>query len=101
MSMVDTEITPALQDAIEAIVLQELGRFGIAQVEAVDREDQDGDPIIEVRVHYSDAGAEPDPKVASQTITKLNDRLFELKERRFAYISHVVPEPARRPRLRL
>lgn len=98
--MFDTEITPALRDAIEAVVRHELGRFGVAQVEAIDRKDQDGDPIIEVRVHYSDADAEPDPKVASQTITKLNDRLFELKERRFAYLSHLMPEPAPRPRLR-
>lgn len=97
--MFDTEISPALQDAIEAVVRQELGRFGIAQIEVIDRKDQDGDPIIEVRVHYGDSDAEPDPKVASRTITKLNDRLFELKERRFAYISQVVPEPAPEPRL--
>ncbi|KQT16570.1 hypothetical protein ASG40_17910 [Methylobacterium sp. Leaf399] len=96
--MVDTEITPALKDAIETVIRQELGRFGIAQVEAIGTEDHDGDPVIRVLVHYSHADAEPDPKVASETITKLNDRLFELKEPRFAYISHDVPEVVRRRR---
>jgi hypothetical protein len=98
--MADTEITPALHAEIDTVVRRELGRFGVESVETIDSKDQDGDPIIQVLVHYRDSKAEPDPKVASETVTKLNDRLYELRERRFAYIRHEVPEAVRRSRAR-
>ncbi|KST58794.1 hypothetical protein AO398_20120 [Methylobacterium sp. GXS13] len=90
--MIGTEISPTLQAAIEAVIRQELGRFGVSEVEVIDSEDADGDPVILVNVHYRDPEAEPDFKVASGALTKLNDKLFELKEPRFAYLRHKVPE---------
>ena len=96
--MIGTEISPALQAAIEAVVRQELARFGVGEVEVIDSEDADGDPLILVNVHYRDSEAEPDFRVASKTLTKLNDKLFELKEPRFAYIRHKVPEATPEPR---
>ncbi|MCF4130045.1 hypothetical protein [Methylobacterium sp. SyP6R] len=78
--MSDTEISAEVLDAINAIVLEELGRFGIKTVEVVDAEDSDGDASILVLVHYERPDAEPDPQVASSLIMKLNDRLYTLKE---------------------
>lgn len=98
--MIGTEITPALYAAIDDVVRAELGRFGVRDVEAVEAEDAGGDPIIQVRVHYKDPDSEPDPQVASETLTKLNDRLFALREPRFAYLRHMVPEATRGPRRR-
>lgn len=98
--MMGVEITPALHEAIDEIVRAQLGRFGVRDVEAIADEDAGGDPIIQVRVHYNDSASEPDPRIASETLTKLNDRLFELREPRFAYLRHMVPEatPIPRPR---
>ena len=98
--MFPPEITPALHAAINAVVRAELGRFGVRDVEAVEVEDAGGDPIIQVRVHYNDPDSQPDPRVASDTLTKLNDRLYELREPRFAYLRHMVPEAAPGPRRR-
>lgn len=100
MIMIGTEITPALHAAIDAVVREQLGRFGVRDVEAIETEDAGGDPIIQVKVHYNDPASEPDPRIASETLTKLNDRLFELREPRFAYLRHMVPEAAPSPRHR-
>ncbi|MGU3540484.1 hypothetical protein ACLBXP_21690 [Methylobacterium sp. A54F] len=96
--MAGTEISGDLREAIEAVVRGELGRFGVERVDVAAVEDTSGDPALLVSVHYGAPDAEPDPQVAAGTITKLNDRLFALKERRFAHIAHRVPERA--PRLR-
>lgn len=92
--MESTEIRPDVQVAISELVLHELARYGAERVEAVDAEDHQGDPAILVLVHYRSPDAMPDPMVAAALITKLNDRLFELKERRFGYIAHRVPDAA-------
>lgn len=97
--MVESGISVPLRSAIEEVVQHELGRFGVERIEVVEREEWDGTPALWVLVHYRSADAEPDPKVAAGTITKLNDRLFALREQRFAHIAHRVPEterPARR-----
>ena len=94
--MDENDIRPDLSEAIEALVRRELGPFGVERVEVLDSEDHYGDPAILVLVHYCDADADPDPNVTSALITKLNDLLFARKERRFGYIEHRVPEPARR-----
>lgn len=94
--MDENDIRPDLSEAIEALVRRELGPFGVERVEVLDAEDHYGDPAIRVLVHYRNTDADPDPRVASTLITKLNDLLFERKERRFGYIAHRVPEPARR-----
>ncbi|WP_298958135.1 hypothetical protein [uncultured Methylobacterium sp.] len=92
--MPDIEMTEPVHAAIEQTIRQELGSFGIERVESIETEDHDGDPTILVLVHYRDANAEPDPQVAAATITKVNDRLFQLDEPRFAHILHKVPDPA-------
>ena len=88
--------SPAVSEAIEALVRRDLGPFGVDRVETLSDEDHLGDPAIRVLVHYRDADANPDPRIASALITKLNDLLFESKEHRFGYIAHRVPEPPRR-----
>jgi hypothetical protein len=98
--MIGAEIAAELRSAIEAVVRNELGRFGIHDVEVIESEDAGGDPVIQVLVHYNDSESEPDPPVASEAITKLNNRLYELREPRFAYLRHMVPEAAPSPRRR-
>lgn len=98
--MIGADISPTLRAAIEAVVWRELGRFGVSEVEVTESEDADGDPVILVNVHYRDPEAEPDFKVASGALTKLNDTLFELKEPRFGYIRHKVPDAMPEPRSR-
>lgn len=92
--MIGTQITPELCQAIDAVIRKELGRFGVRDVEVIESEDAGGDPVIQVLVHYNDPESEPDPWVASETITKLNDTLYALREPRFAYLRHMVPEAA-------
>lgn len=98
--MTDSEISPALHDTIERVVRDELGRFGVHTVETIEAEDADGEDAILVLVHYTGSGGEPDPMVASKTVTILNDKLFEMKERRFAHLLHRVPDAIRQPRPR-
>jgi hypothetical protein len=98
--MIGTEISPTLHAAIDTVVREQLGRFGVRDIEAIEAEDAGGDPIIQVRVHYNDPASEPYPRIASETLTKLNDRLFELREPRFAYLRHMVPEATPSPRRR-
>lgn len=90
--MIGTEIALGLHSAIEAVVRKELGRFGVHNVEVIETVGAGGDPVIQVLVHYNDSESESDPRVAFEVITKLNDRLCELREPRFAYLRHTVPE---------
>ncbi len=96
ITMGDTHLSQSVEAEIEGVVRAELGRFGVERVEVVESEESDGTPSILVLAHYR-AGAAPDPKTAAATITKVNDKLFELNEPRFAHISHRLPAPAGEP----
>lgn len=98
--MFDMEITPETQAAIEEVVLDEVRRFGATEVRVIESEDHDGDPALFVMVHYDTADARPDPKVLSTLVFKVNDRLHQLKERRFAYLAHRIPEHEKKVRPR-
>lgn len=95
------EISADLHSAIEAVVREELGRFGVGEVEVIEAEDHEGTPSILVLVHYAEANAEPEPKALSDTVFRLNIVLFERKERRFAYVLHKIPETAPKSRRRV
>ena len=90
--MIGTEIAPELHSAIEAVVRKELGRFGVHNVEVIETADAGGDPVIQVLVRYNDPDSESDPRGAFEVITKLNDRLYELRKPRFAYLRHIISE---------
>ncbi|MGE8131660.1 hypothetical protein ACQKQD_32380 [Methylobacterium sp. NPDC080182] len=89
-----------MKAAIEEVVQDELGRFGVREIEVRPDEDHDGDPAIYVVIHYAAVDADPDPENMSNTMFKLNNRLYAMNEKRFAHVSHVVPEPPKRVRAR-
>lgn len=98
--MTATELHPDVKATIEKVVQDELGRFGVREVQVRADRDNDGDPALYVVIHYADVDANPDPENMSNTMFKLNERLYKLNEKRFAHISHVVPEPPKRVRAR-
>ncbi|WP_019995906.1 hypothetical protein [Aureimonas ureilytica] len=77
-----------LRSAIVELVEAELGSAGIESIDVIETEDHDGDPALLVEIHYSGDDSAFDPKRASTLVTKLNDRLFELGEKRFAYVEY-------------
>ena len=90
--MPNAALPPQIVDLVRDVVHGQLGPFGADTIEVDPGEDHYGNAAIRVKVHYRGGEANPDPKVAAGTITKLNDALFAAGEERFAYISHVSRE---------
>ncbi len=86
--MTTQDIRKEIVTAVESVVRQEMGAFGLESVRVRSGEDHDGDPALIVDVEYSPRGRPIEPKIVAGLVTKLRDRLWGLGETRFPYLYH-------------
>lgn len=86
--IVKDKIEPEVIAAIDKIVRPAMAPFGFKKLKVRADEDHDGDPILAVEVFYSSDDVPIDTKVVAGLVAKVQDRLLQMGEERFAHIHH-------------
>lgn len=74
--------------AIRRIVRGDMGRFGLRTMSVEAGEDHDGDPVLFVDVYYDRSERPIDTKVVAGLVSKVQAKLRDLGEERFAHLRH-------------
>ncbi len=89
--MIDDLIPSDVVTAVEEILRQDMGPYGLDAVRISAGEDHDGDPMLIVEADYRPGGRPIDPRIVAALVTKLRNRLWLIGEKRFAYVRHHFP----------
>lgn len=89
--MFGAKVSKKVLDAIDGLIRAEMGRFDLDRIEAVAGTDDDGEPVIFVKIHYQRSTTPFDVQVSAGLVTKLRDRLWSMGETRFPHIRHLFP----------
>ena len=82
------EIPEDIRAAIDAMLWQEVGAYGLHKVTVSAGEDHDGDSVIWVDADYEAKGAPIDPKAFAALVSKLREKLWSMGEERFPHVRH-------------
>ena len=80
------EIPEDIRAAINAMLWQEVGAFGLHKVSVSAGEDHDGDPVIWVDADFEAKGEPIDPKAFAALVGKLHKGVWEMGETRFPHL---------------
>ena len=82
------EIPDEIRAAINEMLWQEVGAYGLHKVTAKVGADHDGDPVIWVDADYEAKGEPINPKAFAALVSKLRGKLWGMGEERFPHIRH-------------
>ncbi|BBK41666.1 hypothetical protein STVA_16860 [Allostella vacuolata] len=88
LSATEERIRRDVVAAIDHLLREEMGEFGLKAVSVSAAEDHDGDPVLMVEAEYGPDGAPVEPRKVARLATKLRELLWNLGERRFPHIRH-------------
>lgn len=86
--MIDEPISPDVMTAIQDLIRQDMGRYGLREVSIRASTDHDGDPVLRIDASYDPVDEPIDPNDVSELLSRLRDRLWAMNERRFPHIRH-------------
>ena len=81
-------LSEQVTEAIERVVRQEMGDYGLLTVRAAPGLDHDGDQVIWVHADYRIEGPPVDPKKMAGLVSKIRGALYEADEVRFPHVRH-------------
>jgi hypothetical protein len=85
-------VSEKAQAAIERILHDRLDRIGFEKADIRETADHDGDPILQIVIHYRRIGDSVDPTPTFSLARYLREALRPLGEERFPHFTHLFPE---------
>lgn len=85
-------VSKEVQAAIERVLHDRLDRIGFESVDVLETTDHEGDPILQIVIHYRRIGDSVDPTPTFSLARYLRDELRPLGEQRFPHFTHRFPE---------
>jgi len=85
-------ISPELRAIVGEVLEQRLGAIGFDSAEIVEDVDHDGDPILQITIHYHKVGDWVDPTPTFSLARHLRAAMREIGETRFPHFTHLFPD---------
>lgn len=74
---------------IEDVLKAQLRPIGYVDAEVLEAVDHDGEPILDIRVHYQKSAGPIDPSPTFSLARLIKDRIRPLGEERFPHFTHL------------
>jgi hypothetical protein len=82
----------AVVEAIDAVLAAQLSAIGYERSDVMEEIDHDGEPILEIVVHYRKIGDQIDPSPTFNLARRVKEEIKPLGEDRFPHFRHLFPE---------